>query len=170
MQSRLPEFCDLFQLADKTATMSGRWPISKFPRLMEMLSSDSGEAVIELEFGRSGRTRFLKGTIIADVGMQCQRCLDSTTVSLKTDFILALIETEDHIDRIPEQYEALITEGDHFLPDVIEDELILVVPIVASHDSECSNYMNEQVIEPVVQEQEEIGKKPNPFANLKDLL
>ena len=170
MQSRLPEFCDLFQLADKTATMSGSWPISKFPRLVEMLSSDNGEVVIDLEFGKSAHTRFLRGTVTADVEMQCQRCLDSTAVSLKSEFNLALVELEEHIARVPEQYDALITEGRHFLPDVIEDELILVVPIVASHDSNCSGYLNEQVIEPVVQKQEKADKKPNPFANLKDLL
>lgn len=170
MQSRLPEFCDLFQLADKTATMSGSWLIAKFPRLVDLLAADSGEVLIELEFGKSGRTRFLKGMIAADVEMQCQRCLNSAVVPLKAEFTLALLETEEHIDRVPEQYEALITEGRHFLPDVIEDELILVVPLVASHDSNCSNFMNEQVIEPVIQEQEETGKKPNPFANLKDLL
>lgn len=170
MQSRLPEFCDLFQLADKTATIAGSWPITKFPRLVELLSSDSGETVIDIEFGRSGRTRYMKGTITANVEMQCQRCLDSAPVALKAEFNLALIETEDHINRIPEQYEALITEGRHFLPEVIEDELILVVPLVASHDSPCSNYLNEQVIEPVVEVQKEADKKPNPFANLKDLL
>ena len=170
MQSRLPEFCDLFQLADKNAKISGSWPIAKLPRLVEVLASDSGDAVVEFEFGRSGRTRFLKGTITADVEMQCQRCLEPATVPLKAEFNLALLESETYIDRMPDEYEPLITEGRHFLPDVIEDELILVVPIVASHDSDCSNYMNSQVIEPVVTQQEETGKKPNPFANLKDLL
>lgn len=170
MQSRLPEFCDLFQLADKSATMSGIWPIAKLPRLVALLSSDVGDAAVEFEFGKSGRTRFLKGTISADVEMQCQRCLDLATVSLNAEFSLALIEDELNSNKVPEEYDILVTEGRHFLPDVIEDELILVVPLVASHDYECSSYLNQQVIEPVVKRQDEGGKKPNPFADLKDLL
>ncbi|MDH5423910.1 MAG: YceD family protein [Gammaproteobacteria bacterium] len=170
MQSRLPEYCDLFQLADKSATMSGVWPIAKLPRLLALLSSDVGEAVVEFEFGKSGRTRFLKGTISADVEMECQRCLESATVSLNAEFSLALIEDELNSNKVPEEYDILVTEGRHFLPDVIEDELILVVPLVASHDYECSSYLNQQVVEPVVQQQDEGEKKPNPFAALKDLL
>jgi len=169
MQSRLPEYCDLFQLAEKSARITGSWPVAKLPRLLGMLESDSGEATVEFEFGKSGRTRYVKGTISAEVEMQCQRCLEPTKVTLDSEFLLALVETELQMEKIPDEYEALITEGRHFLPDVIEDELILVVPIVASHDSNCSSYMNEQVIEPVTQV-EESPKKPNPFAALKDLL
>ncbi|MDH5518814.1 MAG: YceD family protein [Gammaproteobacteria bacterium] len=170
MQSRLPEYCDLYQLADKSATMSGYWPVAKMPRLLTMLAADGGEVKAELEFGRDGRIRFIKGIVSVDVEMQCQRCLDSTTVSLNTEFLLALVDNESQIGRLPEQYEALMTEGRHYLPDVIEDELILAVPIIATHDSDCSDYVKEFEAVPAEHQQEEAVKKPNPFAVLKDLL
>ena len=170
MQSRLPEFCDLYQLADKAATMSGSLPIAKMPRLIGMLTADSGEAQVELEFGKSGRTRYVKGQVVAKVEMQCQRCLGSTSVTLDAEFSLALLEDEAHIEKIADQFEPLITEGRHYLPDVIEDELILAVPIVATHDSECSSYMQQYKTEPEEKLHDESGKQPNPFAALKDLL
>lgn len=170
MQSRLPEYCDLYQLADKLAAMSGYWPVAKMPRLLTLLAADTGQVKADLEFGRQGRTRFIKGSVSADVEMQCQRCLETTSVSLKTEFLVALVEDESQIEKLPEQYEALITEGRHFLPDVIEDELILAVPIIATHDSNCSDYVKEYEVVPGVSQQEETAKKPNPFAVLKDLL
>ncbi|MDH5394150.1 MAG: YceD family protein [Gammaproteobacteria bacterium] len=150
--------------------MSGNWPIAKMPRLLTMLAADTGEAKAELEFGKKGRTRFIKGSVSVDVEMQCQRCLNPTTVGLKAEFLVALVENESQIEKLPEQFEALITEGRHFLPDVIEDELILAVPIVATHDSQCSDYVKAYEVVPEEYQQEAVGKKPNPFAVLKDLL
>ena len=171
MLSRLPEYCDLFQLAEKNATITGTWPVSKMPRLLGMLASDVGEATAELEFGKSGRTRFLRGKVLAEVTIQCQRCMQDMAYTLEAEFLLALLDDEIYIDKMPDQYEALITEGRHFLPDVIEDELILAVPIVANHESECSDFMNEQAIEleKLRKLEEEEKKKSNPFSVLKNL-
>jgi len=169
MQSRLPEKCDLFQLCEKGADVSGTWPVAKMPRLLGMLGSDSGEAYAEMHFAKSGRNRYVKGHVSATIEIQCQRCMDLMTLQVETEFSLGLVETEAQIDKLPEGYEPLITEGRHFLPDVIEDEIILAVPIVPVHDSECSVFMNAQKEEQKTNEVVE-QEKPNPFAVLKDML
>ena len=169
MQSRLPEKCDLYQLSEKGADISGTWPVAKMPRLLSMLGSESGEAHAEMHFAKSGRNRYIKGHVTAPVEIQCQRCMNLMTLQIEAEFSLGLVETEAQIDKLPEGFEPLITEGRHFLPDVIEDELILTIPIVPVHESECSDYMNtqkeEQKANKVVEEE-----KPNPFAVLKDML
>jgi len=169
MQSRLPEKCDLYQLSEKGADIAGTWPVAKMPRLLSMLGSESGQAHAEMHFAKSGRNRYVKGHITAAVEIQCQRCMDIMTLQIDTEFSLGLVETEAQIDKLPEGFEPLITEGRHFLPDVIEDELILAVPIVPVHESECSDFMNtqkeEQKVNQVVEEE-----KSNPFAVLKDML
>jgi len=169
MQSRLPEKCDLFQLAEKGATIEGTWPVSKMTRLLDMLGSDSGEAYAEMNFEKSGRTRFVKGRVSVEVEIECQRCMSLMSFPIDAEFSLALIETEAQIEALPEEFEPLVTEGRHFLPDVIEDELILAIPIVPVHDTECSDFMNAQKEEQKVNEPIE-DKKPNPFAVLKDIL
>ena len=107
----------------------------------------------------------------AEVSDQCQRCIEPMLLKLEVEFLLGLIDDEAYVDTLPDQYEALITEGRHFLPDVIEDELILAVPIVSNHDSECSGYMKEQKVElaEIQKLKQEEKKKSNPFAVLKDL-
>ncbi len=169
MQSRLPEKCDLFQLAEKGATIKGTWPVSKMTRLLEMLGADSGEAYTEMSFAKSGRTRYVKGRVSAEVEIECQRCMSLMSFPIDAEFSLAIIETEAQIETLPEEFEPLITEGRHFLPDVIEDELILAIPFVLAHETECSDFINaqkeEQRANPPVEEE-----KPNPFAALKDLL
>lgn len=171
MQSRLPEKCDLFQLAERGSTISGTWPIAKMPRLLEMLASDSGEARAEMHFDKEGRTRYVRGHVTAEVEIICQRCMDVMTLLVETEFSLALIETEAQIDTLTDEFEPLVTEGLHYLPDVIEDELILAIPIVPRHESDCSDYMNVQKAElEEAMKKEEAEEKSNPFAVLKDML
>lgn len=170
MQSRLPEFCDLYQLADRQATVTGSWPVANMPRLIGMLAADAGEANAELVFGKTGKTPYLKGKVNATVQVVCQRCLEQMPIELQAEFLLGMIESEARIDLLPDDYEALITEGRHFLPDVIEDELILALPIVPTHEENCSEYMRKQQAEQAMSEQVEQEQKPNPFAVLKDLL
>lgn len=169
MQSRLPEKCDLYQLSEKGAVVSGTWPIAKMPRLLTMLGSEFGDAHAEMHFAKSGRNRYVKGRVTAPVEIQCQRCMNLMTMQIEAEFSLGLVETEAQIDKLPEGFEPLITEGRHFLPDVIEDELILAIPIVPVHDSDCSDFMNMQKEEQKANLEVEEAK-PNPFAVLKDML
>ena len=170
MQARLPEFCDLFQLADRHAVVSGQWPIAKLPRLVTMLGSDKGIVEAEFNFGKLGKTAYVKGRVSAEVELTCQRCVELMEYTLESEFALGLIDNEALVDRLPEEFEALLTEGRHFLPDVIEDELILAVPFVPAHDNSCSSYMIDQKEEQKLQQVVEEEKKPNPFAALKDLM
>jgi uncharacterized protein len=170
MQSRLPEFCDLYQLADRQATVTGSWPVANMARLVGMLATDKGEAKAELLFGKTGKTPYVKGKVSATVEVVCQRCLDIMSLDLNAEFKLGLIESEAKLELLPDDFEPLVTEGRHFLPDVIEDELILALPIVPTHAESCSEYMRNQQAELKTSEKIVEDKKPNPFAVLKDLL
>ena len=169
MQSRLPEYRNLIQLADRHATIEAGWPVSKMPRLLGMLSATTGDATAEMQFGKSGSLRYITGRVQATVEMTCQRCLQPMPLQLESEFKLALVASEAEAQLIPEEYEPLITEGEHYLPDIIEDELILAAPIVSSHAESCSDYLMQQASEQVSAEDAEQERK-NPFAVLKDLL
>jgi len=99
-------------------------------------NSDVGLANIELEFGEDDeRVVFIKGKAQASVYMMCQRCLEPMLMDLDASFLLGVVEDEVRVDRLPDQYEPLVISGkSSSLPGIIEDELILSLPLVALHD------------------------------------
>src|SRR5205814_4399252 len=67
---------DGFELATAGATQEGTLPISSFPRLHDVLVSDSGEAAYTLRGVRDERGRpSLRLKVHATLSLRCQRCL-----------------------------------------------------------------------------------------------
>ena len=90
----------------------------------------------------------------------CQRCLDEMLINLDLNFDYLLsdstineieaneVESSDEIDWLEINSEMNMHE-------LIEDELLLAMPIAPAHDGPCNNLSMQ------------IGEKPNPFAVLK---
>jgi uncharacterized protein len=84
-----------------------------------------------------------------------------------TDFLLGLIQHESKAEHLAERYEPWVIETDDpvVLSSVIEDELILALPIVPKHEQAC-------LPKDMWQSGEEIGeeeKPASPFAVLSAL-
>jgi uncharacterized protein len=75
--------------------------------------------------------------------------------------MLGIVQTEEEAKNLPERYDPLIVkESDLFLQDVIEDEIIVSLPIVPMHTAkDC------KVKLPLVTESETMSEveKDNPF-------
>lgn len=144
MSTPLPEYIDILRMARQGRKLSGRLPLGKMPRLKQSLvieANDDGAAGfanIEAEFGIDDeQVVFIRGTAQASVTMICQRCLEQMQVDLSADFLLAAVEDEARIERLPEQYEPLLISGkSDSLSGIIEDELILASPLVALHSTD----------------------------------
>ena len=88
-----------------------------------------------------GRPR-LHCNVKADVEMQCQRCLKPVNVSVESDRLLYLAASEAEAERLEtaladEDIEVLVTGQTLDLAGVVEDEVLLSLPIVPMHD-DCS--------------------------------
>lgn len=170
MESILPEYLDLIQKAKFAAEVRGFWPISKLQRLSELLLEDSGNLQAELKFNKDGRLRLIDGNVSAEIKVTCQRCMQPMTLSLNTDFKLGLISNEAQAEGLPEGYEPYLIEGDsENIPHMLEEELLLAMPLVAMHEQDCSEFLQQQK----QRQQDEVDpqeEKPNPFSSLKDLL
>jgi len=60
-------------------------------------------------------------------------------------FKFALINSEEEIELLPEEFEPYLVEGDEqSIIELIEDELLLCLPMVTIHDDSCSAYMMKQ--------------------------
>lgn len=109
--------------------------ITGLRRLVPLLRSSAGSVEIELEFGVDAeRVSFVRGRIVGELDVTCQRCLGSMTLPVDFEFSLGLVRSEAEGNRLPPRYEPLLVESDLVsLADVVEDELILALPIIARH-------------------------------------
>jgi uncharacterized protein len=136
MSERLPDFLNVLRLARQGAAFTGRLPVARLARLASMLVEADGEAEAELGFSMDGRSiPVVRGRVSAAVALTCQRCLEPMEQALTTEFVLGVVASEAQAERLPEEYEPLLVSGDRVATaDLLEDELILAVPIVPMHE------------------------------------
>jgi uncharacterized protein len=169
---RLPVHIDPIRLAETRRLLEGRIPLAEMTRLGESLQDSDGEVTVSLEFGTDNEgIRFMRGRIQAEVSLECQRCLETMRYPIDSEFALALVRSTVEAEALPSHYEPLLVEGEPlFLRDIIEDELLLALPIVAMHAPEqCS--VSTGTAEEADDRRKDTGatEKDNPFAVLADL-
>ena len=135
MLRRLPEFIEPLRWAGLGRSVKGRLPLARLRRLAESLQSTGGEVLVELEFGidEQGRPSIL-GTVSARVEVLCQRCLSAMVLPLDLDVRLYLTASESEVADASEGFDTLMVGDEPMrLADIVEDELILGLPLVAMH-------------------------------------
>ena len=139
-------------------------------RLAEMLVDSEGVVDIELKFARDAQNlRILNGKLSGQVNLLCQRCLKSVKKTIDSEFHLGIVMNDEQAQNLPRTYEPLLVENEKLvLLEVIEEELILSLPMFAYHnDCEPDDYRNaeeEEIFESIVEE-----TKENPFDVLSEL-
>lgn len=169
MKDRLPEHIEPLRLARSQRLLHGRLPLSRMPRLVTSLEDDAGEIDVDLKFDVDVTgIAWMEGYLTGTLSLCCQRCMQQLLMPIDVTFKLAMIESESEIERLGEQYEPLLLEDDSLVSvvELVEDELLLALPIVPKHDTvECN--AGEEIVEQVVEVKPE--PKKNPFAVLADL-
>jgi len=166
MQKKLPECVNFLKQVERNACFEGTWPVSRFERLRDIILDDSGEVIARLRFGISAGTRCLDGSIEAELELRCERCLDPVKQHIESDFRFGLITSEDEMNLLPKEFEPLmVSDSEQSLIDLVEDELLLSLPIVAKHDEECL-----EILQKHKNDAEAQHDTHRPFAALKDLM
>jgi len=162
----LPLKVDPFRFADNATRLHGSLLIKNMERLCPSLVADSGNAEIDIQFGVDGHgIRFLRGALTAHLALQCQRCMEAFDYEITSDFLLGIIQTEEEATDLSKTYDPLIVKGnDLFIQDVIEDELIISLPIVPMHALKDYKVMLPLAAESNTAADEE---KENPFKVIK---
>ena len=167
MNAALPETVDAWRMVQARRSFQGSVPLASMPRLKGSLCSTDGAVTYDIEFGRD-ELGVANVRIKADAGLPllCQRSLDPFVFPVKVDATLGLIVSEAEEAGLPPGYEPLLVEDDGRLRmvDVIEDELILALPVVPLKPG----------VEPVerswaVEDEVEPPTKENPFAVLQTM-
>jgi len=173
MQTQLPvmlaESLNFVRQVELNRTIEGIYPIAKLARLNENLLSNDGDITAKLEFTNSAGFACLKGHVSAKLLIECQRCLEPIETKLSGSFKFALVSSEEDIELLPDEFEPYLVEGEEqSVVELIEDELLLCLPMVTIHDDNCSAYMTKQNAKIKAEMQTE-KESENPFAALKAL-
>ena len=103
------------------------------------------------------------GRLQTSLELQCQRCLQALDMPLELDFRL-MIDASDELVRDSSLDTLYSDDGFIDLYEVVEDELILAIPLVPLHeDVSCNEYWL------AADSEAEPAEKENPFAVLRQL-
>ena len=166
MQSKVPESVDFLKQVERKAAFEGVWPVSGFERLAEAICSDRGEVKAWLKFGTRAGTPCLDGRVQAELELRCERCLEPVKQRIDSEFRFGLVRSDEEAELLPREFEPLlVTHAEQSLVELVEDELLLSLPLVARHDEECS-----EILQKHKQDDEAQQETHRPFAALKDLM
>ncbi len=138
MNSELKTFIQPRKLANKEGELRYKWQLKDFTRLDGLLYSNEGEIQASLSGRLDDRKRCLVDTrVVADVVLECQTSFEPINHQIDTTVTYCMVVSEDQINDLDEEYEPLLVEdGQVDIKEVIEDELILSIPLIANKASE----------------------------------
>lgn len=166
MNAALPETVDAWRMVQARRLFQGSLRLATMSRLRGSLAATDGVVTFDLEFGRDDLgVPFLHARADAQLPLTCQRTLETFALPVHIDTRLGLITQEADEAALPTGYEPLLTgDGALRLADVIEDELILALPVVP---------VKPGAVPPVHawtdSEEPQAAAQPNPFAVLQKI-
>ncbi|HET8940681.1 MAG TPA: YceD family protein [Rudaea sp.] len=132
MNAVLPESVDAWRMVQGRCAFQGSLPLAAMSRLRDSLAACDGDVIFDLEFGKDELgVAQLRVRAEAALPLVCQRTLETFALPVQIDTRLGLISREEDEATLPTDVEPLlIANGMLRLADVVEDELILALPVV----------------------------------------
>lgn len=137
---------DVLAWARQGERLAGRTPLRALPRLRDVVLPSAAEEVCEWQAQGLWRERAgaepevrlrLHGQACA--ALTCQRCLTPSNHTLQVQRQFRFVATEEEAERLDEaagdDEDVLALNGRLNLLELLEDELILALPLVALHDT-----------------------------------
>lgn len=149
--------------------MEGVLQLAKLPRLDGLVVDQKGLIEVHCKFlnDEEGRS-VLNLQFETELSVECQRCMEPVSIVVGSNTDLGIVWTEDQAKALPSHLEPLVLEeGQGNLWSVVEDELILSLPIVSYHDEGQCVQLKEQYS--VGEEPTDLVQEPNPFQVLESL-
>ena len=171
MANDLPLIFDPVLFARRGRHFAGNIAVSDLPRIIELAPHAQSDIHVTMSFSISSlQFPMVKGTIEGEIMQTCQRCLGQTRTSINGRFELLLVTGEASEPAGQKSHEVFEYSGQYVsTAALIEDEMILSLPIVARHEdaAECDATARQWAQEFA---RVPAGEKPdNPFAKLKHL-
>lgn len=166
MSNSMPGFVDPYKMAKKQQALQGTVAVASMLRVTKLLASDDGELAYSLLFDvDADDCCYISGKLEGKLLMNCQRCLQDFWHEIDCSFKVSPVPNDEAAKELASDYEPVIIEDAKLDPaELLEEELILVMPIVAMHhlnDKSCKE--TAKILEDKVQE------STNPFRVLQEL-
>jgi uncharacterized protein len=140
-----PTKFDVAAAAAGAASTAGEWPLAALPRLASACLPGSAEAHPPVRWQATGSRAALAGAGVrpalrvvaeATVDLECQRCLQPMDVALGVDRRFFFVESEEQAAALDAESEedVLGLEPVLDLRQLVEDELLLALPLVPRHE------------------------------------
>jgi uncharacterized protein len=137
-------------------------------RLLAACKAQSEQVQVNVNFGvdEVGLT-VMSGTASATVALTCQRCTEEFDLDLEVSFTFSPVKNSEAEAELPSYYDAIEKDenGEVNLRELVEDELLLEIPLIPRHSIEDCQSPADSVWGELPEELE----KPNPFNVLKKL-
>lgn len=165
---------DVTAFAKAGGELGGRWPVEQLERLAACVEAGAREAMAgDVAWQARGELRTLRGaenqvwlhlSASTRLPLECQRCLRPVETALEVNRDFLFVHGEDAAAQLDTDSDddvlALTRSLD--LRELIEDELLLALPLVPRHEV-CPEPLRAPV------DDEPLEEKPNPFAALAGL-
>lgn len=171
-----PHRLDVAAFAAARGELAGSWRADRLPRLVAATLEPADDAArADVRWGASGERRVLTGagvqpslSIRADteVILECQRCLQPMPAALEAERRIFFVEGEAAAEALDlgSEDDVLALTPALDLADLIEEELLLALPLVPRHE-----HCPEPLPRPLVEDDPAIDPADNPFAVLAAL-
>jgi uncharacterized protein len=191
-----PRELDVFEFAHSGRQAAGAVRVSQLPRMLNEVPADApdrdsvftwqaeGSTQPELQDdGTEGQQPYLRLAVHGSAWLECQRCLVPYEQAFDIDATYRLVATEAEAEEFPlddDEVDVIVGSRQFDLVDLIEEELLLSLPLVPKHDA-CPQVHeslvsgvggadgDEEEAEAEGGEAEQTSDKPNPFAALEAL-
>ena len=167
-----PLHLDVAALAKAGARLDGHWPMAALARIAASAAAGA-ELTAAVQWSARGESRAVRGeapqvwlhlSATAELPLECQRCLEPVVTALEVERSFRFVHGEESAAALDADSEddvlALTRSLD--LRELLEDELLLALPIVPRHDV-CPEPLA------VAADVELSDERPNPFAALAAL-
>ncbi len=172
LESVIPAYVDTRKIFLQQGDIRGQLSLERLPRFINCLADEKGSVTIDLKFRlNDARQGLISGRLQAEVNVICQRCLEPLAIQLADDIRLAVVKDEDAAKQLESELDPWICQ-DHKLnlAELVEEQLILCMPLVSYHDGgECINRKNYVSGESKGNEEAKSASAESPFSVLMSL-
>lgn len=144
-------------------------PLAELPRLQSRIAGIGGSVRGAARFGRQAGIAVAELSLAGKATLQCQRCMQAMELSVDSTTRVGLIFSEAEAAEVPEDLEPVLArEGRISAGELVEEELLLALPIVPLHETlrDCAVPPSA----PLVAEEAPAHVTQRPFEGLAEML
>ncbi|HHO81874.1 MAG TPA: hypothetical protein ENN01_01325 [Halothiobacillus sp.] len=159
---------DPSRLASQQAVLEGQLALSMLPRVQAVSPEATDPVSYSLRFWRAPDGCIqVKVRVAARLVLRCERCLSMMDWPLESESTLAVVFSDEQAKHVAEDLEPMQVdnEGRLSLVAMVEDEILMALPLAPVHSAACGQVVWEHHEEMVATE----TAKEHPFAVLAAL-